>query len=101
MPVDTVRERYPQAVEAVAAFFAQFYGGDVTQADDGEEEVVLFYVGKSRKIIAVSADFLADFSATEIRENLASWNVAHLSRTLERGCRLKITSEGPQEERGR
>lgn len=99
MTVVSVRDRYPVAISAVQAFFAQFYGAEIDQTDDPDEELALFHVGRARKIIAVSADFLAAFSPPEIRENLASWNVAHLSRTLERGCRLRITSEGTEEER--
>jgi len=99
MSVESVRERYPEAVEAVRTFLTQFYGSQIVQTEDAQEDLVFFRVGNANKIVAVSADFLADFGPEEIRENLAAWNVAHLSRTLERGCRLKITSEGPEEER--
>jgi hypothetical protein len=99
MTVEPVRERYPESLEAVQAFFSQFYGADIEQTEDAQEEVVYFHVGKQKRVVAVHADFLADYGPTEIRENLAAWNVAHLSRTLERGCRLAITSDGPKEER--
>lgn len=99
MSGDRPSERHPEAVNAVHAFFTQFYGSEIERTEDADEDLVLFHVGKARKVIAVSGDFLAEFEPVEIRENLAAWNVAHLSRTLERGCRLKVTSEGPEEER--
>ncbi len=98
MPSESMTGRYSLAVAAVSAFFGRFYGGDVFASDDVEEEAVLFRVGEMRKTVAVAADFL-EFDVDEIPEKLAAWNVAHLSRTLERGCRLKVTSEGPEEER--
>jgi hypothetical protein len=95
----SVQDRYPQAVGAVHEFFTRFYGAQIAESDDAQEELVLFRVGASQKIVAVSADFLEQFGPREIHERLAAWNVAHLSRTLERGCRLLVTSEGPEEER--
>lgn len=88
----------PRAVEAVRAFFGRFYGDAIVTSEDADEELVLFMLGSERKTIAVAADFL-ELSMDEIPEKLAAWNVAHLSRTLEPRCRLKLTSEGPEEER--
>ena len=99
MSVPSVRASYPAAVEAVREFFVMYYGSEITQSEDAEEERVLFHLGPAAKTVAVTADFLAESSPVEIREHLAAWNVAHLSRTLERGCRLVVTSEGPEEER--
>jgi hypothetical protein len=99
MSTETLSDAYPDAVVAVRAFFAQFYGADIAQSEDAEEELVLFQLGPAHKVVAVSADFLAEFDKDEIREKLAGWNVAHLSRTLEPRCRLKVTSDGTEEER--
>lgn len=98
MSARSVRASYPASVEAVREFFTMFYGSEVAQTEDDEERV-LFHLGTAGKVVAVTADFLAQFEPVEVREHLAAWNVAHLSRTLERGCRLLVTSDGPEEER--
>jgi hypothetical protein len=98
MSLESVSERYPQAVDAVREFFTMYYGAEIAQSEDLQDELVLFHVGTDAGIVAVSADFLAGFEPLEIREKLAAWNVAHLSRTLERGARLVVTSEGAEEE---
>lgn len=95
----SVQDRYPQATRAVHEFFSRFYGSQIAETEDAQDDLVLFHVGAAEKIVAVSADFLEQFGPREIHEKLAAWNVAHLSRTLERGCRLLVTSEGPEEER--
>ena len=92
----TASERYPEAVAAIRAFFERFYE-DAVRTEDAEG-LVLFHLGEHAKTVAVTVDFLADVSPADIHDTLASWNVAHLSRTLERRARLKITSEGPEEE---
>jgi hypothetical protein len=99
MPIESGTERYPDSVAAVRAFFAQYYGSDIAVSVDDAEQIVRFSVGPARKPIAFTFEFLAAFDAPQIRENLAAWNIAHLSRTLERGCRLLVTSEGTEEER--
>lgn len=88
----------PLAVEAVRAFLGRFYGDAIVTSEDADEEFVLFTVGPARKTIVVAPDFL-ELGVDEIPEKLAAWNVAHLSRTLEPRCRLRLTSEGPEEER--
>lgn len=98
MSEQSLQERYPEAIEVVRAFFAQFYGAQIGLAEDADRERVLFHVGKAQKIVAIGADFLENSDLVEIRERLAAWNIAHLSRTLERGCVLNVTSDGPEEE---
>lgn len=99
MAEQTLRERYPEAIEAVRAFFGQFYGAEITISEEFGAARVLFVVGPGKKIVAVSEDFLTDADPVAVRERLAAWNVAHLSRTLERGCVLSVTGDGPEEER--
>ncbi len=99
MPGESIAERYPEAVGAVRAFFAQLYGNEIEESEADDEEAILLHVGPAKKVVAVEADFLAEYDPAEIREHLAAWNTAHLSRTLERGCRLKITSYGTEEVR--
>lgn len=99
MSARNVQASYPAGIAAVRAFFEQFYGTDITVSEDADAECVLFAVGQRKNVVAIGADFLAEFDAVRIRENLAAWNIAHLSRTLERGCRLSVTSEGPEEQR--
>lgn len=91
--------RHSVALAAVHEFFAQYYGDEIAFGEDAEADRAFFYVGIARRVVAVCADFLERADAIEIRERLAAWNVAHLSRTLERGCVLAVTSEGPEEER--
>ena len=38
-------DRYAQAVAAVADFFAMYYGVDVAQSEDAQEDLVLFALG--------------------------------------------------------
>lgn len=99
MSEQTLQDRYPHAIEAVCDFLAQFYGAELALREDRDAERMLFEVGKQKKIVAIDADFLENPDPVEIREHLAAWNVAHLSRTLERGCVLHVTSDGPEEER--
>ena len=98
MSPDTVCDRYPEAVAAVREFFAQFYESQVVQTEDLPERLVLFRLGRAAKTVAVTDDFLAEVAPKDVHDTLASWNVPHLSRTLERRTRLRITSEGPEEE---
>ncbi|GAC1311752.1 MAG: hypothetical protein NVS2B3_13250 [Vulcanimicrobiaceae bacterium] len=98
MSDDDLRARYPEAVEAVRAFFERFYGTQIAILDS-QDDALPYALGEARKIVAVGADFLATFEPGAIEEHLAAWNVAHLSRTLEAGSRLNVTSDGPEEER--
>ncbi len=98
MSVRNVGERQARSIEAVRAFFSMFYGSDITLTEVAEEDQILLHVGPAGKVVAVTADFLAEFEPARIAEHLAAWNVAHVSRTLERGYRLVVTSEGPEVE---
>ena len=98
MSEQTLQEYHPVAIEVIRAFFAQFYGAEIALEEDAERDRVLVYVGKAKKIVAFGADFLENSDPVDIRERLAAWNIAHLSRTLERGCVLNVTSDGPEED---
>lgn len=98
MSEQTLQEYHPIAIEAIRAFFVQFYGAEIALSEDAEKDRVLFHVGMAKKIVAFGADFLENTDPVDIRERLAAWNIAHLSRTLERRCILNVTSDGPEEE---
>ena len=92
-PEHELYERYPESVESVRAFLRRFFGDDLDESVDAENDALIFAIGPARRI-SVSADFLAEYNAEETYEKLTGWNVANLSQTLEARTTLEITAFG-------